>query len=165
MTMRKSLWIILTVLVVAVAAPVAHADSFTATFTCNTPCTSTPTAPDVSFPAPTFLSETWDGFSFDHFLAAGDLPTDQYTWENILTGELGSSFSIGFLLTDLTSGNASAFSQHHSGTPPPDAHDRGTLAFTAVAAPEPGSVGLILLGLGVVFMVRKRTGQGLSQAS
>jgi hypothetical protein len=41
-----------------------------------------------------------------------------------------------------------------------------TLVVTpTVAAPEPSSVGLMLLGISLVFMVRKRTGVGLSRAS
>jgi len=42
-----------------------------------------------------------------------------------------------------------------------------TAAFepTVVAAPEPSSVALMLLGVGLVFVMRKRIGQGLPQAS
>ena len=41
-----------------------------------------------------------------------------------------------------------------------------TLVVTpTVAAPEPSSIGLMLLGIGLVLMVRKRTGAGLSRAS
>ena len=35
----------------------------------------------------------------------------------------------------------------------------------AVAAPEPSSIALMLLGVGLVFVMRKRIGQGLPQAS
>ena len=41
----------------------------------------------------------------------------------------------------------------------------GTYQLTAVAAPEPSSVALMLLGVGLVFVMRKRIGQHLPQAS
>ena len=61
--MRKSLWITLAVMVVAIAAPIANADSFTPTFTTNG-CSGTCfllTAPDVTFPSPTTIDVTFDG--------------------------------------------------------------------------------------------------------
>jgi hypothetical protein len=36
---------------------------------------------------------------------------------------------------------------------------------TCFITPEPSSVDLMLLGLGLVFVMRKRTGQGLSRTS
>jgi hypothetical protein len=41
----------------------------------------------------------------------------------------------------------------------------GPLTFAAVAAPEPSSVALMLLGVGLVFVMRKHIGQRLPQAS
>jgi hypothetical protein len=161
--MRKSLWIILVVLVVAVGAPIAHADSFTATFTCNAPCTSTPTAPTVSFPSPTTITETWAGFSASIPLAAGDLPTDTYTWSNQLLDLIAGNF-IDFTILDANTGDHPDVTISTPFRLIP-AVDSGTITFTTVAAPEPGTVGLMLLGIGSVFALRKRTGQGLSQAS
>jgi len=47
-----------------------------------------------------------------------------------------------------------------SGTAP---YGSGGVCFTSV--PEPSSVALMLLGVGAVFVMRKRRGQGLPQAS
>ena len=44
---------------------------------------------------------------------------------------------------------------------PPD----GTVTFPAVTTPEPSSAGLMLLGVGLVLLMRKRIGQRLPQAS
>ena len=41
----------------------------------------------------------------------------------------------------------------------------GTYQLTAVASPEPSSVALVLLGVGLLFVMRKRIGQRLPQAS
>jgi hypothetical protein len=53
--MRKSLWIILAALFVAIGAPTASADAMhQVTFTCYPePCVSVPTAPDITFPSQT----------------------------------------------------------------------------------------------------------------
>ena len=52
-----------------------------------------------------------------------------------------------------------------SGIPSGSAKTNGTYALTAVTAPEPSSYALMLLGVGLVFVMRKRVGQGLPQAS
>jgi hypothetical protein len=43
--------------------------------------------------------------------------------------------------------------------------DSGTLTFTPQAAPEPSSVALLLLGVGLVFVMRKRIGLRLPHDS
>jgi hypothetical protein len=63
--MRKSLRSIPVLLLIgALGAPYAHADEYTATFTCSSAPCDTPTAPDVSFPSPTSINVTWDGVPF-----------------------------------------------------------------------------------------------------
>jgi hypothetical protein len=55
----------------------------TPTFTCDVFCAGgTPTAPDVAFPAPTNIFETWDGFTATIPLAFGDSAGDPYLWTN-----------------------------------------------------------------------------------
>jgi len=50
----------------------------------------------------------------------------------------------------------------------PDVNDEsGTLTFTqgTPAMPEPGTVALMLVGVGLVFVIRKRIARGLPQAA
>lgn len=55
----------------------------TPTFTCDVFCAGgTPTAPDVAFPAPINIFETWDGVTATIPLASGDSNSDAYIWQN-----------------------------------------------------------------------------------
>jgi hypothetical protein len=151
--MQKSLWIILAVLLVAIGAPNAHADSFTPIFTtdgCSGTC-ALPTALDVTFPSPTTIDVTYLGASGTSFIASG-LPGDTYGW----TADVERG-SLDFFITD------GGTSTCNGGGP---GHDScGILTFAAVTAAEPSSVALMLLGVGLMFVMRKRIGQGLPQAS
>jgi hypothetical protein len=141
--MRKSLWIMLAVLLVAIGAPNAYADSETPTFTCRGTCVGgTPTAPDVSFPAPVF-DVTWNDVLFSYTLPSSDLPTDSYTW----FGDTGlhATFSVT---------NQFLFNPVQIVSP----------AFTPTATPEPSTIALMLLGVGLVFVMRNRKVQRLLQA-
>jgi hypothetical protein len=156
--MRKLLWIVLALLVVS-GAPVAHADSFTLTFTCISSCSAPPTASDVTFPSPT-LAVGFDGLTFFPIpLSSSDLPGDQYTWfaHDVI-------FPIGTLsffdITDVTTNTTS-----EAVGPFPVFRANGSLTFTPVTAPEPSSVALMLAGIGLLLVLRKRIGQGLPQAS
>jgi hypothetical protein len=145
--MRKSLWIILAVLFVAIGAPNAHADSFAPTFTGG------PTAPDVTFPSPT-LTISFDGITFTIVLGSADLPGDQYTWtEASFPDGLGGDnlFNVRDVTTNDFQGDEVDTDFRTSG-------GSGNLTFTStsVAAPEPSSVALLLLGIGLVFAMRKR---------
>ena len=56
---------------------------FTPTFTCDFVCSGgTPTAPNVMFPSPTTIIETWDGFTATIPLSSPDAPGDVYTFQN-----------------------------------------------------------------------------------
>ena len=157
--MRKSLWIMLAVLVVAVA-PVAHADSFSVTFTSfGLNPVPPPTAMDVTFPSPT-LDITWQGSAFTFTFPANFLPGDQYGW---------SSTQMGFFTAFMTIDDSTQSQKINSNSVfmlPGFVFDDGSLTFTpTTAAPEPSSIALMLLGVGLVFGMRKRIGQGLPQAS
>ena len=152
--MQKSLWIILSALVLSLVAPNAHADSFTPTFTCLGTCVSTPTAPDVSFP-PNTITETWDGFTITLSLDSSDKPTDDYSWQNeIQVEDLFVEDRVVFLITDTTN-NITSINDMLLGPQPEHPTDTGLLSFSPVATPEPSSLALILLGIGLVFWVRK----------
>jgi hypothetical protein len=165
-TMRKSWWIMLAVFAAAaVSAPNARADSFAATFTCNGTCLSTPTAPDVTFPSPAEIDVTWDGAIFDiSLLGTGDLATDTYQFTAAQELQSSGTEVMVFNILDETTGIVSG------ATPLPILHtktfdsDAGSLTFTAVPTPEPGSLALMLLGVGLVFVMRRQNSRGHQQA-
>lgn len=149
--MRKSLWIMLAVLLALIAAPNAHADATpfgTYTVECLGPCASDPTVTVTA----TRIDFTVFGNSVDITglsLTAGDLEG----W-NIDNGLL--------TVTDVTAGNLVVapidltFSTSNEG---------GIIVAATVPTPEPGSLGIMLLGVTLVFVLRKRMGQRLPQAS
>jgi hypothetical protein len=156
-TMRKLLWVILTVLMLVVGAPVAHADSnfepFFTTMGCVGVC-ALPTATDVVFPAPTTMDVTFDSVSAEVSIPSGDKSTDDYVWYASVTGS-----SLNFFLVDTVGPGIPDGCQGYTGC--------GTLAFAPVSTsmPEPSSSVLTLLGVGLVFVARKRIGHGFSGVS
>jgi hypothetical protein len=149
--MRKSLWIMLAILLVAIAAPNAHADVTpygTYTVECLGPCASDPTVTIDS----TRIDFTVFGNSVDITglaLTAGNLEG----W-NIDNGLLS--------ITDVTSGVPVVAPISLTF---PTSNEAGLFLPGTVPTPEPGSLGLMLLGVGLAFVLRKRVGQGLPQAS
>ena len=80
--MRKTMWMIFALLLGAIVAPCARADSvtFTCVATAYVSCpVAAPTAPNVTFPSPT-LDITWDSQTVDITLLSGWLDTDSYSW-------------------------------------------------------------------------------------
>jgi len=163
-TLFKTVGAVLCLVFALCFATPAKADSLYApTFTCTAIlgfCASLPTATDVSFPAPTTIDVTVFGELLVVTLAAGDLPSDMYSW-----GEFG--FAPGpppnIVIVDVTNGNfaGSDGSAGNGGTAiscgGSDDTGCGTLSFAAVATPEPTSVALVLAGVGLVFAMQKRS--------
>ncbi|MGC1619785.1 MAG: PEP-CTERM sorting domain-containing protein [Candidatus Acidiferrum sp.] len=92
-------------------------------------------------------------------LAAPDASGDTYNWNAIPNNTRGEAvFNISDITTGLE-GQGVVLSSLASGT-----EDSGDLTISAVATPEPSSVALLLVGIGFVLAMRKRS-SGLQQAS
>jgi PEP-CTERM motif len=173
--MRKSLWIMLAILLVAIAAPSAHADSYTdytLTFglTDGSPnATSGGTVIlDNTSGIYTTFSVDWNGVVFDFSgLFDKTLPLSAY-WTGCAenagsTCPLNGVSSCCTFVPSLSCNCGNSFPG--TGFTDPTAAALGTYTLNPVAAPEPSSVALMLLGVGLVFVMRKRIGQRLPQAS
>jgi hypothetical protein len=145
--MRRFLPMLLLLLLAAVLAPKAHADTYTdASFTCTSSCVDVPVDPPVTFPSPT-IPVIFFGQTFSITLNNFDRDTDTYTWG---VGSSGSDWY--FLIQDITNGLSNigpSYQIGNSGTP----YGNGGVYFTST--PEPGSGILLLLGLAVGFLVWK----------
>jgi len=154
--MRKPLWI-LALLVGALGASSAYADSFDATFTCTTSCVAVPTDPAVNFPGP-IIPVLFFSQSFTITLNNLDTPTDSFMWS---IGTNGTGWD--FVITDVTNGSSNTGPTFQLGPSGGTPFGSGSVDFNTV--PEPGSVALLLLGVGMVFVARKRMGHSISQAN
>jgi hypothetical protein len=165
--MRRAFWILAVGLILTIGVTSAQADTFTPTFTCTGTCAATPTAGDVSFPSPSIF-ETWDNgvASIADILemAAGDNPSDTYTWTNtLLPGVEGPGFAdFSISITDVTTGDSESTAGTVGVGDPlfsSSLTDSGTLTFTSsggtTPAPEPSTVGLLLAGIGALIATRK----------
>jgi hypothetical protein len=169
--MKKVLCIIPAVfLFVLIAAPNAHADSYSATFTCTSfyLCDVAPTASNASFPAPTDIAVSLGSYpipiAFDLTLPAADAPTDVYRWSYgsnhyPIQGVYSGTFEITDLTTNLVD---PVYLYEPNPLPYTDNIAQGYLLFSPVsaAAPEPSTVFLMLLGAGMLSATRKRSGSG-----
>jgi phospholipase/lecithinase/hemolysin len=163
--MRRPLRMILAVLFMALGVPSSHADSFTPIFTCFTACAATPTAPDVSFPAPLVMDVTWENMVFDFSLPSSSQPTGISGWELVTPAAFSQSGSASFTIspggTFITVVVPFLF-QLDDNNNCLNCHiiEDGTLQFAPAGAssvPEPSSVVLMLAGIGFLLMVvRKR---------
>ena len=157
--MKKSLWII-ALLFVVIGTPNAHATPYKVTFTCAGFCAGgTPTAPDVSFPSPTTITETWDGFTLTFTLAAPpgsppDSPKDMYIFTNVAGPEPDSSSTYFYLseIIDLTNGNGSGLFAQDQSLPTAAITDFGTVSFT----PEPSTWIYAITGVGFLLLIKLR---------
>jgi hypothetical protein len=167
--MRKTFWIFPVVFVVAIGVSSAQAaTTFTPVFTCPSGCVDTPTAQDVSFPSPSIF-EQWANVGDVIFLAAGDQPSDTYTWINSIIPDPNPALGDYVLsITDVTTGD-SPFASGTAGVGGPiftGFGDSGTLTFspsggTTPGVPEPSTWAMMLvgfLGLGFAFRQSRRMG-------
>jgi hypothetical protein len=148
--MRKSLWIIFALILVAIAAPNVRADSFT-DGTLNFTLVGGGPAPTASFvfdnTTSTFTSFTvrWDGAAW---MASGPSTTSRTCAEppqdlalffpGLAVVVLGPLAPGTFLVPD-----AAAFGGY-------------TVSEVEVATPEPSSVALLLVGIGFLLVISKR---------
>jgi hypothetical protein len=154
--MRKALWFIpVLFLLLAIVTPCARADSVT--FTCTAMCLApVPTAPDVTFPSPT-LDITFDSQTLDLTLSSEDVDTDAFTWFTSNNQFIISDNNVlGFMGTSGVADNSEEVED-----------EGGALLFTPATAstPEPGTVTLMLVGTGLVLVMRKRIGLCHSQGT
>lgn len=161
---KVSMWMVLTLLLGAIVAPCVRADSVT--FTCYTTggCVAAPpTAPDVTFSASgTTLDITWYSQTFDLTLPSDWSDTDSMYW-----GASNSDFIIGDNnhLADLEPSVYPINTTLPSGA---GISEGGMIIFTpgtVAPTPEPGTSALMLLGTGLVLVMRKLIARGLPQAS
>jgi hypothetical protein len=115
--------------------------------------------------------ETWGGFVGLIPLGPLDVPTDTYIWTNTVTLDPLFPFSeeIDTAIVDTTDGMGSSATGTLSCEICEHIVNHGSLTFTditqTVATPEPSSIGLMLLAIALMFVMRKRIGQGARQAS
>jgi hypothetical protein len=168
--MKKLLCVVPVLLLFAmIGAPDARADSYIPTFSCeqvpNHACFGPPTAPSASFPGPTDMTVAFKYFPtsvspFTINLSASDGPTDTYLWSyGSNQYPIQGLYVGGFSITDLTTGLEDRVS-FSSTSPLPYIDDvsQGPLIFTpaTTATPEPASIMLMLLGVGLIVFMRKR---------
>jgi hypothetical protein len=147
---KKSLWII-ALLFAVIGTPNAHATPYEVTFTCAGFCAGgTPTAPDVSFPSPTTISETWDKFTLTFALSAPDSPKDMYVFANAAGSDSPSTYFYLFEIIDLTNGNLNGMFAQDQALPTAMIADFGTVSFT----PEPSTWIYAIMGVGFLLLIK-----------
>jgi hypothetical protein len=188
--MRKSLWIIpILLLFLAISALCAGAD--TITFTGAPPGPLTPTgsfAYNTTTNLFTSFVVVWNGITFD-LSGSANSPQIFGAGPACLAGATGAPAALALLtncgaeafweaLEDTTGFAQFTFaagvspshpfidiSNTQTASPPPSVGftDGGTYQVSAV--PEPGTFSLMLIGVGLVLVMRKRIAQGLPQAT
>ena len=110
----------------------------------------TPIAPDVSFPSPTTITETWDGFTLTFTLAAPDSPQDMYIFANSAGPDSPSTYFYLAEIIDLTNGNVSGLFAQAQSLPTAEIADFGTVSFT----PEPSTWIYAITGVGFLLLIK-----------
>jgi hypothetical protein len=187
--MRKSLWIMLAVLLVAIAAPIAHADSTPSGllgFSCSS-CTGLVTfsSGDVGSGIDLTLGSATNPGSpsllGDEFALAFNTNTGAISLTEV-TG--GGGFDLSGTLTTFNCTVVGSQDTCAVGATFDGITDTGNVNFlnttssfgiagsvvgatmsVTVPAPEPAEGGLVLLGVGILLLMRKRFAHGLPQAS
>jgi hypothetical protein len=171
--MRKSLWIILAVLLISIGASNVKADSYTVTFQCTGTCDSIPIATNnpVSFPFPT-IDVKWEGIDFVLTFYNPIQVSHTYVWMGNLndyqpfpgnpTYPVDLVFSIGDPTTGF--GALSIVNTVFEGPLRGEVADTGTVVFTPT--PEPGSAAVMLIGvalLGFLMFLRSSRASELAK--
>jgi hypothetical protein len=168
--MRKTLWIMLAVLLVAISAPKAHADSttdYTLSFTLTDGSLNAASVGTVIFDNTTgefnTLNVVWNGvkYSFIGIDSSGISTTGSWSACAALQNPPDCDFHNNVAVFDL---GGMVLANPPGGTTVNATAD-GSYVLTPVGAPEPSSVALMLLGVGLVLVMRKRIGQSLPLAS
>jgi hypothetical protein len=156
--MRKLLWLV-PVLFLANGMPRAYADTtYDVTFTCSS-CAVLPTSSPVTFAGPTFDINADGSTATISFSNPADLASDSWGW-TLETVPAGPSFYSFIVIGD--NHNADSVTDYSSATTlsPPFGEafsESGGISFTpAATTPEPGSVILILMGMGFMLVMRER---------
>ena len=161
--MRRFLWIIPAVLFVAIGAPYAHADAFVYTYTVTfdpplygarftTKPMQAVTAPNAILTATDLRSYSLIGSfylgTFDEFILNYGGGGDQaiLTSNGLGTASATYSSNDAFPLIDYST---------------PGTYSSGIAALTVTEVPEPGTLGLMLVGIGFLLVMLKRIAQGL----
>jgi len=193
--MRKTLWTVpVLLLFAALAAPTAHADSYTITFTCSSnPSCILPTSGTFSYDAgtQTFTTDVfvvWDGTTFDISPASLYENPSPFPTSTCFGSATGAALVFELLAT---CGPASSGSNWVGNTNPvvftfqnygpnssyilsisesqsgelAGAYSTGTWTVADVTTPEPSAVVLLLTVIGLLLAaMRKRITQGLPRA-
>ena len=163
--MRRALWIVLAAVIVAMAVPTAHADvitdgSFTFTATFGSPdATGGSFVFDDTTDTYSTFTVNWDGVVFDWTDFSNTLISTTGTWCAAAPDEVAScddrmsTFSFSNVNDDSFSGSFTNV----------DGMANGTYTVTetvTTTTPEPGLLGLMLTGIGVLVVLRKRIARG-----
>jgi len=167
--MRKALWVVAVLLFAAIGAPAAHADTITYTYVADgssdlagTTFTIVSTGGFLSYGATSIAPTTASDVFYDgadngpitgvQFMSSTEICLDLSCGSLDLAGG-GGSYAIGtpgvYTLDIITGGGPGTL----------------TITDTPSATPEPAPVVLMTLGVGLVFVMRKKPGQGLHPAS
>ena len=152
--MRKSLWIILAVLFVAIGAPYAYADAFVYTYTVTF---------DPTLYGATFTTKPMQAATTNTTLTAVDLSSYSLTGSFYLSsfekfildyGGAGdqailTSNGLGTASATLSSNDAFPFIDYST----PGTYSSGIATLSVSRVPEPATSGLILAGVGLLGLV------------
>jgi len=179
--MRKFIWTMLMLMFVAIAAPNARADSVTATFSGVVTGTATFTVTPES--GGTFLVTSVTGSITSPYSATGlmvfavDAFDDNTNIINSLTSFSGNvaffdtTYGVGWYLYTNSDGDvlvdAGPECAYLTGcnTIGAETVTLSPVTTSPTTTPEPSAPALVLLGVGLLFLMRKRMGLALTQAS
>jgi len=170
--MRKTLWILVAVLLAAIGAPAAMADTVETFDVIASPGDIGGTF-TVDVTSGTILSVDITAFGLPDFTVLDSSFATSGEWalfakDATLSNVIGLFFvtnpTVGSLV-GFTGGGITNDSELLVAGRPPEDIGPGEITRAAVATPEPSSVALMLLGVGFVIVMRKRMGEGLPQAS